>query len=105
MQRDCSTASPPAHVQGCLKRVMAIGRAGPSSSASAQVRPPSVETSTRRTAPLPDQAKPTMVWWPRPARRWPPAGYVITDFGPCSQYEPSGVRSRRVNEPCSQYVT
>src|ERR1700686_4699313 len=60
------------------------------------MRPPSVDTSTRRIAPPPDQAKPVISWNPGLGSRCPPEGRVITDFGPNSDSNqrdlPSGLR-------------
>ncbi|MCY4122600.1 MAG: hypothetical protein OXG72_16955, partial [Acidobacteria bacterium] len=61
VHRDCSLASLPAQVHRAAKRVQAMRCAGASSAASFQLRPPSVETSTLRTAPDPDQARPVIV--------------------------------------------
>jgi len=48
----------PSHIHGRRKRVSAFGCTGPVRAASAHVLPPSAETSTRRTRPVPDHARP-----------------------------------------------
>src|SRR5580700_2638703 len=66
----------PSQFHGAENRVCALRAMGLWSSASFQFFPPSVETSTRLTAPAPDHARPGILY--------PPAGRVITDFGPSS---------------------
>src|SRR5882672_5451670 len=84
VQRDWRTHSLPSQVHGAENRVWALRAMGSWRVASFQVRPASVETSTRFTAPAPDHAKPVISWKPGPGILYPPAGRVITDFGPSS---------------------
>src|ERR1017187_9644468 len=84
VQRDCRIVSLPSQFHGLENRVCAFRAMGSWSCASFQVRPPSVDTSTRLTAPAPDQARPVISWKPGPGILYPPAGRVITDFGPNS---------------------
>src|SRR5580700_6171247 len=74
----------PSQFHGAENRVCALRAMGLWSSASFQFFPPSVETSTRLTAPAPDHARPVISWKPGPGILYPPAGRVITDFGPSS---------------------
>src|SRR5215472_1141435 len=60
VQRDIIAVSFPSHFQEKPKRVCAIGNAGVRSSAGFQLCPPSTDTSTVRTAPDPDHAKPVI---------------------------------------------
>src|SRR5271156_2445335 len=80
------TASPPSQAHSKLNRVCALVCTGPSSLASFQLRPPSVETSTLLTLPPPDQAKPVTWTYPRPGIASPAEGRVITDLGPHSKW-------------------
>src|ERR1700730_15317247 len=84
VQRDCRIGSFPSQVPGLEDLACASRAMGSSSCASFQVWPPSVETSTRLTAPAPDHARPVISWKPGPGILYPPAGRVITDFGPNS---------------------
>src|SRR5579864_1637153 len=77
-----SSASSPFQAQSKVNRVWAFGSTGPFSLASFQLLPPSVEISTLRTAPPPDQAKPVIWTYPLRSGSSPAEGRVITDFGP-----------------------
>src|SRR5579871_335796 len=84
VHRDRRVVSLPSQVHGRENRVCALRAMGSWSCASFHVWPPSVETSTRFTAPAPDHASPVISWKPGPGILYPPAGRVITDFGPSS---------------------
>src|SRR5579875_514846 len=70
----------PFQLQGKRKRVRHLLMTGSCKRAGCQLRPPSVETSTRLTLPRPDQARPVISMKPRPRGGFSGQGLVITDF-------------------------
>src|SRR5262249_56555968 len=62
------------------KRVSARGNTGADSAASAQVCPPSADTSTFVMVPRPDQAIPETSYRPGPCRVRPGDGRVMSDL-------------------------
>src|ERR1700687_2254208 len=78
------TVSCPSQFQAYPNLVCALGTTGPWSSASFQVRPLLVDTSTLRMAPAPDHANPVTSQNPGCASFCPPAGRVITELAPIS---------------------
>src|SRR5258705_13130643 len=74
------TAGAPFHFQGIRNRVSAYASTGADRAASAQVCPPSAETSTLLILPRPDQAIPDSSYSPCPVIFNPGAGRVMTDF-------------------------
>ena len=75
----------------------ASGSTGSWSCASVHDAPPSVDTSTRCTLPLPDHASPEIWWNPGPSSRCPPDGRVMTDLASITNVNcrasPLGIRS------------
>src|SRR5664279_347199 len=97
MTRDCSSAGAPFQFQAKVNLVSAFDSTGSCSRALCQLAPPSMETSTRLTLPLPLHARPRISYWPAPESGFSGQGKVMTDLASISQVKPrlvpSGIRS------------
>src|ERR1019366_1529789 len=72
----------PFQFHGIRNRVSAFGNTGAGRAARAQVRPPSLDTSTFAIRPAPDHASPEISYNRGPLRFIPKEGLRITDFAP-----------------------
>src|SRR5580704_3080723 len=72
----------PSQFQGRRNRVRAFDKTGSFKAATAQLLPPSAETSTFETRPAPDHANPEISYSPGPFMVIPKDGLTIADFAP-----------------------
>src|SRR6476469_4947941 len=80
--RDMIRCSSPSQFHMRPNRTSALGVGVFLSSATCHVLPPSVDTSTLATLPIPDQARPVISYHPLSGSFCEPDGEVMTDFGP-----------------------
>src|SRR5579864_123920 len=93
MARDCNSAGLPSQRHGSAKRVNALDRIGSCSWAVCQLTPPSHETSTCLTLPLPLQASPRISYRPGAATGFSGQGKVMTDLASLTQVKPRALPS------------